>query len=149
MKKSEAQIQKKKKPTVSKLKKKLDAIFSKYIRLSNAFVHEGELSCVCVTCGNTKPVKKMQNGHFMSRQHTATRYNELNCSPQCYGCNVMQQGKQYEHGLYLDKKHGAGTASDMYVMSKISKPFKPFELDEMIVDYSKRVDDLNIALSEI
>ena len=133
----------KKKPTVSKLKKKLDAIFSKYIRMKDAFYVDDELSCTCCTCGKTNPVKKMQNGHFMSRQHTTTRYDEKNCSPQCYGCNVMQQGRQYEHGIYLDNIHGIGTANVMHIKSKVLKQFTVHELEEMIVDYKEKVKILD------
>ena len=134
-----------KKPTVSKLKKNLDAYFSKYIRLKNSFFVGDELSCTCCTCGKTNPLKKMQNGHFMSRQHNSTRYEELNCSPQCYGCNVMQQGRQYQHSLYLDNKWGKGSAKLMLRQSEVSHKFKIPELEETIARYKIKVMELELA----
>ena len=132
----------KKKPTVSKLKKKLDAIFSKYIRLKYAFMMDGELSCTCVTCGRTLPVKNMQAGHFMSRRHNSTRFDEMNVHPQDMSCNMYNQGCQYEHGLYIDKTYGNGTADSILKKSKELKQFKTFELEEMIKDYTQKVKDL-------
>ena len=94
---------KSKKPTVTVLKKKLDTIFSKYIRLKDA----NALGFVdCYTCGITKQWQKdgMQAGHFMSRKHTITRYDERNVKPQCYTCNCHYYGRQYEFGLALNKE---------------------------------------------
>ena len=75
-----------KKPTVSSLKKKLDIIFSKYIRLKDA---DPSGNVECYTCGVVKQWEKdgMQAGHFMSRKHTITRWDEQNVKPQCYTCN--------------------------------------------------------------
>lgn len=87
-----------KKPTRSKLVKKLDVVFSQFIRLSNAD-HKG--FCQCVTCGRKYHWKQIQAGHFMSRKHYSTRWDEDNVKPQCYGCNVMSQGRQYEYSIHL------------------------------------------------
>jgi hypothetical protein len=84
----------------------------------------------------------MQNGHFMSRKYNTTRYYEENCNVQCCGCNVKQHGRQYEHGLYIDKIHGSGTAAFLHAESKKLKQFKAFELEEMIEIYSEKVKEL-------
>ena len=55
-----------KKLTRSKIVKKLDAVFSQYIRLSNTDKHG---YCTCVTCGKKYFWKQIQAGHFMSRKH--------------------------------------------------------------------------------
>ena len=78
------------------LVKKLDTIFSIFIRLRKAN-ELGEVSCY--TCGKKDHYKKMQCGHFMSRKHYSTRWEELNCQVQCYSCNVMRYGEQYKYGL--------------------------------------------------
>ena len=88
-----------KKLTRSKLVKKLDNIFSQYIRLSSS--KNG--NCTCVTCGKVGDWKNggIQAGHFMSRKHYATRWNEDNVKPQCIGCNMFKAGEQYKFSLYL------------------------------------------------
>lgn len=69
--------------TTGKLKKRLDAVFSKYIR--------AKFPKVCYTC--KKPSDKLQCGHFVSRQYLATRWDEDNCRPQCWGCNGFGNGQ--------------------------------------------------------
>ena len=90
-----------KKPSKSKLVKKLDSIFSLFVRKSNAD-HKG--FCECVTCGRKYHYKKIQAGHFMSRKHYSTRWNEDNVKPQCMGCNVFHQGQQYQFSRFLGKQ---------------------------------------------
>ena len=71
-----------KKLTRTKLVKKLDTIFSQYIRKVNS---DNEIS-TCFTCGKQDHWKKLQNGHFQSRRHYSTRWDETNCQVQCAGC---------------------------------------------------------------
>lgn len=82
---------KKKAESVTTLKKKLDAIFSLYIRQK----YEVDGLVECYTCGVQKPLKSMQNAHFWSRSHLSTRWDEDNCRVCCVGCNV------YKHGNYI------------------------------------------------
>jgi len=121
---------KSKKPK-SKLIKELDIIFSQYIRLSNSI----DGFCTCVTCGRVYEWKKIQAGHFMSRQHYSVRWDERNVKPQCYGCNVMQQGRQYEFSKYL----GEELSNELYLLSKQTRKFTEIELEEMIQDYKSRL----------
>lgn len=50
----------------------------------------------------------------------------------CYGCNVMHQGRQYEFGIALDELYGAGTAKRMHHLAKQPHPFKKEELIKII-----------------
>ena len=114
----------KKKLTRSKLVKKLDAVFSQYIRQSNS-VNE---IATCFTCGKEDHWKKLQNGHFQSRRHYATRWDETNCQVQCAGCNVFRQN--------LDNKFGQGTARRLHIKAQQTIKFADFELEEMINHYN-------------
>lgn len=121
-----------KKPVRSKLVKKLDIIFSQYVRNK----HANKRGMVkCFTCDREYPVKNIQNGHFMSRKNYASRWVEDNCRPQCYGCNVMKQGMQYEFGKRLEKE----TAEKMYQLSKTTVKFSNDELEDMIKHYEKEL----------
>ena len=98
------------KKTVSKLKKELDKWFSLYIRLREANEYG---MCQCFTCGVVRHYKDgMQNGHFQSRKHLATRFDEENCQVQCVKCNVYAWGEQYKFSLALDGKYGEGKAEE-------------------------------------
>lgn len=90
-----------KKPTKSKLVKRLDVVFSQWVRLSN---RDQRGFCTCVTCGNKFHWKEIQAGHFMSRKHYSTRWDENNVKPQCRACNIFRQGEQYKYSIYLGKE---------------------------------------------
>jgi len=118
----------KKKPTRGKVVKKLDAEFSRYIRLKYAN-HNGFVKCY--TCPRVKHYKdSMQCGHFMSRRHYSTRWSEDNCRPQCYGCNVHSQGKNYEFALNLNKEYGYEIALEILQISRETVKFTTQELIE-------------------
>lgn len=68
--------------SMAKLKKELDAVFSKYVRQINP--------AICYTCGKTNVT--LQCGHFIPRQYLATRWSLENCKPQCVGCNLFGNG---------------------------------------------------------
>ena len=129
------------KPTVSKLKKKLDAIFSKYVRLSNA---DKNGYVKCYTCGVKKYWEKdgMQAGHFMSRKHTATRFDEQNVKPQCYSCNCHFYGRQFIFGKNLDKEFGEGTADALLQKSRQTQKNTVIDLQELIELYSNKLENL-------
>ena len=80
--------------------KKLDAIFSKYIRRRFA---ENDIS-ECYTCGKKDHWKNLQCGHFMSRRFYSTRWDDKNCQVQCKGCNVFRYGEQFKFSVHLDKE---------------------------------------------
>lgn len=124
-----------KKPTRSKLVKKLDVVFSKYIRLSSA---DSRGMCTCVTCGKQYHWKNIQAGHFMSRTHYSTRWDERNVKPQCVGCNMFKSGQQYKYSVFL----GSELANELYLQSKELVKFSIQDLQDMIEDYSNRLNKL-------
>ena len=81
------------KKTIPKLKKMLDAEFSKYIRLN--YSADG-MTVNCFTCGINKPISEMHNGHYIPRTQSPTRHHESNCRPQCSGCNTFRSGMPHE-----------------------------------------------------
>ena len=128
------------KKTISKLKKELDKWFSLYIRLREANEYG---FCQCFTCGVVRHYKDgMQNGHFQSRKHLSTRFDEDNCQVQCIKCNMFSQGEQFKFGLNLDAKHGEGFAEELECLArttfKISRP----EYEEKITYYKDLVNNL-------
>ena len=114
--------------------KKLDTIFSIYIRRRYA---KNDIS-ECVTCGKQAHWKELQAGHFMSRKHYATRWDETNVGVQCMGCNVYRYGEQYKFSKYLGKK----TSDELLFKSRQTIKFSNFELEELIIKYKNLVDIL-------
>ena len=126
-----------KKLTRGKIVKKLDSVFSQYIRLKDS-VNE---MTTCFTCGKVDHWKKLQNGHFMSRRHYSTRWDETNCQVQCAGCNVFRYGEQYKFSVALDDRYGPGTADKMLQQSKQIVKFSTIDLEDLIIKYKNAVDE--------
>lgn len=101
-----------------KLIKELDAVVGKFIRIRDT---DSQGYGNCITCNKQlhfSETKLVNCGHFMSRKYFATRYNEQNMHFQCVGCNKYADGRQYEHGLYIDSRYGEGTAKELLLRSK-------------------------------
>tara|TARA_Y100000593_G_scaffold95076_1_gene199197 strand:- start:1326 stop:1724 length:399 start_codon:yes stop_codon:yes gene_type:complete len=129
----------KKKLSRSKLVKKLDDIFSLYIRLRHA---KNEI-VECFTCGKKAHYKdNMQCGHFQSRKHYSTRWNTINCQVQCKSCNVYRFGEQFIFGNKIDAIYGVGTADELHIKSKKIVKLTSNELILMINQYKDLVNDL-------
>ena len=128
------------KKTVSKLKKELDKWFSLYIRLREA----NEYGMVqCFTCGKVAHYKDgMQNGHFQSRKHMSTRFDEENCQVQCVACNLFSQGEQFKFGIHLDAKYGEGTAEYLASVARLQRKVTRADYEEKISYYKDCVNNL-------
>ena len=126
--------------TISKLKKKLDVLFSQYIRRRNAD-HSGRVKCF--TCGVEKHWKEQQAGHFQSRSHHSTRWDEVNVQVQCVKCNMYRQGEQYKFGLYLDDRFGDGTAEELEHRAKTIVTLNRVDYEEAIERYKQKIRELD------
>jgi hypothetical protein len=125
--------------TISKLKKKLDKVFSEYIRRRNAD-HLGRVKCF--TCGVEKHWKEQQAGHFQSRSHYSTRWDEVNVQVQCVKCNMYRQGEQYKFGMYLDQRFGDGTAEELEYRAKTIVKLNRVDYEEAIERYKQKIKEL-------
>jgi hypothetical protein len=120
-----------KKVSRSSLVKKLDTVFSQYIR--QRYAESG--IAICITCGKQDEWKKLQAGHFMSRRHYSTRWNEDNVQVQCYGCNVMRSGEQYLYSKYL----GETMSITLLNESRKTVKFADVDLLEKIEYYKSKI----------
>jgi len=125
--------------TRKQLVKRLDNVFSQYIRLRNA----NSLGIAeCYTCGKQDNWKKLQCGHFQSRKHYGTRWDETNCQVQCSGCNVFKYGEQYKFGVRLDQDFGQGTAEDLHTKAIQITKYSNVDLEGLITKYKSEVKKL-------
>lgn len=123
-----------KKPSRKTIVTKLDKVFSEYIRRRYAKNNISE----CVTCGKKDHWKNLQAGHFMSRKHYATRWDEENVEVQCMACNVYRYGEQYLFAKHL----GQEKADELLAKSRTMVKLKDWELEEMIEIYKKKLLEL-------
>ena len=99
----------------TKMIEKADKEFSLYIRMRDMDKNE---HATCFTCGNKDHWKRLHCGHFMSRRHINTRWDELNVAVQCVGCNTFRGGEQFIFGQNIDKKEGIGTSAELLRKSR-------------------------------
>ena len=123
----------------SKLVKKLDKIFSIYIRTRD--VDDSGFG-ECFTCGATKHWREVDAGHFQSRGKFATRWDEANVQFQCKRCNGFRGGEQYIFAKNLNIKYGEGTAEEIQTKSNQTARYGVSDLRDMISMYTRKVEDI-------
>lgn len=121
------------------LKKKLDNIFSKYIRFKNS---DKDGYCICITCGKRVFWKEIQNGHYITRNHLSTRWLEQNCAPQCVGCNVFGRGRPDIFALKIIEKYGKDELEKLNLAKNMITKFHNLDLIHMLRLYIDKLDSL-------
>ena len=91
-----------KKKTQKYWKTKIDREFHDYIRRRDADNETGY--CTCVSCNKIIHYTESDGGHFISRKHLSTRYDEENVNAQCRKCNRFEDGRQFEYSLTLGEE---------------------------------------------
>jgi hypothetical protein len=93
----------KKKLTLPKLKKKLQTIFNKYIRLRDS----GGGYFTCISCSMTKTTDEMNAGHFYAvKGYDGLRFDELNVHGECASCNCFNESHLIGYAINLNEKIG-------------------------------------------
>lgn len=141
--KAKAQEKKKARAGMSKqsLVKKLDKIFSEFIRLRDTKPWNFEYGR-CISCGRILPWAKLQCGHFHSRIHMNTRFDERNCNIECIACNIYSADHLIGYRKNLIKKIGEKEVDMLDVRAHQSKSFSLFELQMLIKHYEEEVKKL-------
>ena len=133
MKKKKTDKPKKRQVSKSTLVKKLDDVFSKFIRLRDS---NKDGMCQCISCGRVHYWKEIQNGHYMSRRYMSTRFDEMNCNAQCVACNIFNQGNIQMYRKNLIKKIGEKNVDYLeYKAKATTKRYSVFELQELVKYY--------------
>lgn len=127
---------KKKQPSLPTLKNKLDILFSKYIRLRDA---NGTEYATCVSCGKIGLWQEMDCGHFVSRRHLATRWDEFNAHAQCRHCNRFRPDQYIDYTRWMLDKYGMAIVDEL--TNKKHEPYKVTRMDlqQMIDDYATKL----------
>ena len=128
-------IKKKSTLTVPKLKKKLDRLFSKYIKLRDG----GEDYFKCISCQRTKPLNQFNAGHYWSRRFMSTRYNEQNVYGQCIYCNMHLKGNIQGYTTGLLKKYGKEILQHLEIKKNNISNLGKFELTVLIDEYKDKI----------
>ncbi|MFP4461620.1 MAG: recombination protein NinG [Thermotogota bacterium] len=124
--------------STSWLKEELWRLFSLWIRQKEA----DENGIVrCSTCGAFRHWRYLDAGHYMSRRHLSTKYNEKNVHPQCKQCNGPYSGEQALMARFIDKKYGLGTAQHLEYTSRRESHWTRFDYILKIQEYKQKLVD--------
>lgn len=133
----------KRKPTLTKAKRKAWEAFSKYIRTRDAIETTRTLEyAVCVTCPRQYHIKSMDAGHWISRGHLAVLFDETNVHAQCVYCNKGLDGNAEAYRRFIEDKYGADVVEDLYIRSKQSVKYTIQDYEEIETIYKNKLKRL-------
>lgn len=119
------------------LVKKLDAVFSKYIRQRDS--KNGVFKCC--SCGQIKVISQADAGHFINRKWMPTRWDESNVHAQCMACNRFDEGNHAGYALFMANKYGVKHIEYLLANSHTTSDYSDFEVTMMIKHYSTIVNN--------
>ncbi len=119
--------------SVARLRRKLDAVYSTYLR-KNGADERGIASCY--TCGVKKHWKDLQCGHYISRSYNQLRFDPRNTKIQCVGCNIFKNGNIDEYALKLTEEYGLQILKELAEEKRKIRQFTVQELTDLIKKYT-------------
>lgn len=120
--------------------KKLDKVFSAYVRLRDAMPN----GCFrCISCGQVKRFEQGDCGHYHSRTHMATRWEPDNCHMECRMCNRVSSDHLIGYRRNLVEKIGLDRVNRLEIMAHSPKHWLDFELQEKIDYFTREVKRLS------
>lgn len=119
--------------------RKLDAVFSEYVRRSHA---DWKGYAQCYTCLQPKPWKEMDNGHFHSRAKMSVRWDKDNNRPQCKGCNGPRGGEIAFYASRLLKELGRKKFNALEERARSMRQWTIPELKAEIEKYQEKLKTL-------
>jgi hypothetical protein len=125
--------------SLSALEKKLDKVFSEYVRRSHA--DEGG-TVSCVTCRKLMFWRDADCGHYIKRQHRSVRWDERNVGPQCTSCNHFNGGRQDEFGWHILDRYGTDVIAELRRLKHQVMKFTREDLEDLIACYKAKLEML-------
>ena len=126
------------KKSIPSLVRKLDKVFSEYIRLRDSKPY-GFKYFKCISCGMLKPYEQMDCGHFIGRTHMATRFDEMNCNGECRACNRMSSDHIIFYQRNLIQKYGIEKVDSLIARGRGTKKWTAWELEILITHYTQEI----------
>lgn len=119
------------KMTVSKKKKLLWEVFTKYIKLRDNYT--------CVTCGQHSKGQGMGGGHYIAKGACGADYyfHEKNVHAQCTHCNLTLEGNRPAYRAFIIKKYGQEVLEDLE--NNYWRPNKEYPYEEKYRYYTELI----------
>lgn len=114
--------------------KKLDEVFSRYVRLRDTRNGCG----LCISCGMPIRFETCDAGHYISRRHTALRWNEQNVHAQCIECNRYRHGNLQLYRRSLVLIYGAERVAELERRKNLTVHVDDMMLNKLIKYYQQK-----------
>lgn len=115
--------------------KRIDTPFHRFIRLRDT---DADGYGKCCSCDKPIHFHDGQAGHFVTRQHKATRWDEENVHLQCIYCNQWEGGNAYEYA----KRLGFDKAEELMARSRQITKLSDAEFEDIYYHYKEKVMEL-------
>lgn len=119
---------------------KADRQFSRFIRLRDA-IPGGAFKCI--SCGQYKRIEQADCGHFHSRKHMATRFDERNAHAECRACNRFSADHLIKYQENLIRLIGEEEFDRLNIRAKSVKQWSETDLKELAKYYKALADKLS------
>jgi len=122
-----------KKKSISKLKKELWVLFSKWIRQRDNYT--------CVTCGHKGEGSGIHAGHYITKAvgGLGLYFDEHNVHAQCYRCNIHLSGNWTAYREFMLKKYGPEIEQElMQARGKVVK-WTEWDYEKKIAYYKEKL----------
>lgn len=123
-------MKKKKLPSLASLRRKLDKVFSAWIRDRDA---PSNGYGPCMSCDAWA---KLQAGHWIKRQHLAVRYDVRNVNGQCVRCNHFMHGNDGPYTLAMLNCYGRETVDELLALKHTTVKMTRADYEALIAKYS-------------
>lgn len=112
--------------------------FQAMIRMEAA---DDDGNCVCVTCMRVHKWNsgKINAGHFHSRRHTGTLWDERNCHPQCVYCNQFLSGNIQSYAHYMLETYSEEELAELSLKTQEVRDYTSAELVEIRIGFMDRI----------
>ena len=132
-----------KQPSKATIKRKAWYSFSKYIRIRDCLKTTRTLTHgKCITCEKLLSISFCDAGHFVSRRHNSTLFDEKNCHLQCRYCNRYLNGNLLEYRRQIIKLYGEGVDIELEDKALVTKQYSVDDLTELEKYYKIEVKKL-------
>lgn len=118
---------------------KLDRVFSRFIRLRET---DKNGNVMCFVTGRVLPWEKMQCGHYISRSHMATRFDEDNCHCQSPASNSLHEENIEPYKQALTLWGGISVVAYLEEMGRRVVKFSAQDLRDKIQYYEQELEKL-------
>lgn len=133
------------KKSLATLKKELQEVFNKFIRIRDTKHDKGAPYFICISCGEPKGLEQMNAGHYWPvGGHEAVRYDEDNVHGQCIYCNNFAAGGEVtmNYSGRLLRKIGKERFEALSYRRFNKSKLMSFEVELLIQQYKEKIEKL-------